>query len=233
VVVDMYVSSLNLTIFEMYKRDYFAAANNFPVTLNLMIIHATAYYTRCIAANPGLVNVLGTSTGFAVYAVGEEEDEVPGVAAVSNSTPSPTPTAPTIPTAPSKVACQLCGKPNHSASTCFSLKDPETVKKLVDEMAKKKKKKSKDGATPGTPEGDLPRVSAFGYSAFLVSNSKLLETICVTVEDDGTSLIDFEHFFLNQLFIFILTLLFLLDKMLVKDWVDFAAVTILVVVPWF
>ena len=148
----IFIGALNVEVFGHYKEAFYADEGLYPDTLDEVFIHANDFYVRKCQAFPSMASVLGDTTGYAVYSTGYEYDDGEGVepgtqkgravAGIESGMKSvrlaEPPAAPAL--APwaipfPKPVCQLCEKPGHTAQTCYSFRDPETVKWFVDANA--------------------------------------------------------------------------------------------------
>jgi hypothetical protein len=83
--IHIFIGALNVEVFGNYKEDFYREEALFPVTLNEIFVHTNDYYIRKCQAFPTMANVLGDSSGYAVYATyGHAEEE-------ESTEPSPIP----------------------------------------------------------------------------------------------------------------------------------------------
>ena len=202
---EIFVSALNVEVFATYREEFFRHPDQAPATLNATFLDIVDYYSRRCAAVPALGNVLGDSTGFAVYAIydatypGEPYPDTlpPAISAVGSIKPEDK-IMDKVPDKPiaGKVLCQLCLKPNHSAQQCFTLRDASKVKGYVDEIGRVQALKS--AGVPGSGAGNGTGVGTGGPATSMVavefSTFAVCETICSATLDEGIDgLIDFQH----------------------------------------
>jgi hypothetical protein len=215
--IHVFIGALNVEVFGHYKEEFYRDEQLYPLTLNDLFIHTNDYYVRKCQAFPSMANVLGDASGYAVYATygytDEESSEpalpyTPMVAATESGTDIEPPKERSL-----KPVCQLCDKVGHTAQTCYSFRDPDTVKWYVQANAPQGRGSGRGRSSAGRAAGrggDAgrgPGVSSvtsghqINDSAPLDDGSDLAAsavrdtlTICSAVMEEGDEgIVDFEH----------------------------------------
>lgn len=211
--IDIYIASLNVEIFELFKTGYYQDPTKYANTVNAVIVEADEYFaTRC-AVNPAIAKILGNPLGYAVYATQEDdpEDHDDIVSQVGSDITAPvksTIPAPVIDPKPMPLKCQLCGKRGHTADNCRTLKNPESIKKYIASANFQDTSTRKpDGVqlvSVGAQISETPDISlvlsttvADGEDIAACSvayPSMPFEVLCMAVQSEGDDgLIDWEH----------------------------------------
>jgi hypothetical protein len=193
--IEFYVMALNIEILRLFKDSYVVDPLLYPQTLNAMMLHANAFYSRQCAVDPQICKILGNTQGFAVYATEEIEDdeEVESIASIAK---------PASPSGRTGITCQLCGKQGHVAVDCRTLKDAEAVKKYVAGgnfmgPAQRRSMESKPTSpTEGTGSQGVGMVTleddpSMDNMACAVGIDGDQVVLCCAIKDDG--LVDWEH----------------------------------------
>jgi hypothetical protein len=204
--IDIYIASLNVEIFELFKTGYYQDPTSYANTVNAVIVEADEYFaTRC-AVNPAISKILGIPLGYAVYATQDEEpeDHEDVVSQVGSTIPSPV-----VDPKPMPLKCQLCGKRGHSAANCRSLKNAESIKKYIEaadfhDTSSSRKPNGVSLVTVGPEISEMQDISLVlrtssdageDLAACSVADQSMpFEVLCMAVQFEGDDgLIDWEH----------------------------------------
>jgi hypothetical protein len=214
--IDVFIGALNVEVFGAFKREFYRDRTLYPNTLNALFVFTNDYYVRECQAFPSVANVLGDASGYAVYAAYGYPDEEPSelaqpITPMVAATESGTVIDPPIERHP-KPVCQLCDKVGHSALTCYSFRNPETVKGYVEANVPQGRNAGRGRSSAGRHAGrgtggrdpgvslvtsDSPVVVA-GLQEdgqdYAASSVRDTTTICSAVLDEGVEgIVDFEH----------------------------------------